>query len=132
MHEHAHKTILRVRKSVHANIIFVEPWQGLFVDVKQPFNSKVFINGMKEHQMKTKKFMPHPQNSNKMFCLQKLKDFKISGSIGGSGEKEKLSYTSLTYQIQNGKKAGYNDDNKICAGVIKSIAPRNHLRSYLQ
>ena len=33
--------------------------------------------------------------------------------------------------MRNGRKAGYND-NEICAGVIKSIAPKNHLRSYLE
>lgn len=74
--------------------------------------------------------LPRPQ-TNENFCLQKLKDFKISGCIGGSGEKDKLSYTSLAYQIQNGRKAGYNDD-EICAGVIRSIAPGNYLRSYLE
>ena len=69
--------------------------QDLFLDIKQPFYSKEFINGTKEHETKTENY--HPQNSNEMFCLQKLKDFKISGSIGGSGEKDKLSYTSLAY-----------------------------------
>lgn len=72
---------------------------------------------------------PRPQTTEAFF--QKLKDFKISGCIGGSGEKDKLSYTSLAYQIQNGRKAGYSDD-EICAGVIRSIAPGNYLRSYLE
>ena len=71
--------------------------QDLFLDIKQPFYSKEFINGTKEHETKTENYVHHPQNSNEMFCLQKLKDFKISGSIGGSGEKDKLSYTSLAY-----------------------------------
>ena len=34
----------------------------------------------------------------------KLKDFKISGYIGNVREKDKLSYTSLVYQIENAKK----------------------------
>ena len=105
--------------------------QSLFVDVKQPFYSKEFINGTKERETKTENFVHHPLNNSEMFCLQNLKDFKISCNIGRSGEKDKLSYTSLTYQIQNGRKAGYND-NEICAGVIKLIAPKNHLRSYLE
>ena len=63
--------------------------QGLFVDVKQPFYSKEFINSTKERETKTESFVHHPLNNNKMFCLQKLKDFKISGSIGRSGEKDK-------------------------------------------
>ena len=57
--------------------------------------------------MKTENFVSHPQNNNDMFCLQKLKDFKISDGIGRSGEKDKFSYTSLAYQIQNGRKNGY-------------------------
>ena len=106
-------------------------WTRLICRWKQPFCSKEFINGIREHQTKTENFVHHPQNNNEMFCLQKLKDLKISGSIGGSVEKDKLSYTSLEHQIQNGRKAGYND-NKICAGVIKSIPPGNHSRPYLE
>lgn len=58
-------------------------------------------------------------------------DFQSSGCIGGSGEKDILSYTSSAYQVQNSKKAGCNHKG-ISAEVIKSIAPGNHLRSYLQ
>ena len=43
--------------------------QRLFVDAKQPFDSKAFINCTKEHQTKTENLVPHPQNSNEMFCL---------------------------------------------------------------
>ena len=81
--------------------------QGLFVDIKQTFCNNKFINGTIEHQMKTENFVSHPQNNNNMFCLQKTKDFKTSDSIGRSGEKDKFSYTSLAYQIQNGRKDGY-------------------------
>ena len=83
-----------------------------------------------ESGIKVENPLPCPQTS-RTFCLQKLKDFKISGCIGWSGEKDKLSYTSLAYQIQNGCKAGYSDD-EICAGVFTLIAPGNHLRSYLE
>ena len=83
-----------------------------------------------ESGIKVENLLPCPQTS-RTFCLQKLKDFKISDCIGWSGEKDKLSYTSLAYQIQNSCKAGYSDD-EICAGVITSIAPGKHLRSYLE
>ena len=81
--------------------------QGLFVNIKQTLCNNKFINGTIEHQMKTENFVSHPQNNNNMFCLQKTKDFKTSDSIGRSGEKDKFSYTSLAYQIQNGRKDGY-------------------------
>ena len=42
------------------------------------------------------------------YNLQWLKDFKINGSIGGPGERDKLLYTSLAYQIQNGRTAGFS------------------------
>ena len=80
--------------------------QVLLIDIKQTLNNE-FIHGTIEHQTKTEKYAHHPQNSNKIFCLQKLKDFKISDDIGESGEKGTLFYTSLTYQIQNGRKDGY-------------------------
>ena len=61
----------------------------------------------------------------------KLKDFKISGVIGGTGEKDKLSYSSLSYQIASAQKAGYSE-SRICAAVVKAIAPSNNLRMYLE
>ena len=63
--------------------------------------------------------------------IQKLKDFKISGTIGGVVEKDKLSYTSLSYQIANGRKLGVPEE-RICAAVIKAISPSNNLRTYLE
>ena len=71
------------------------------------------------------------QNTNTIFDIQKLKDFKISGTIGGGGDKDKLSYTSLSFQIQNAKKLGYSDEN-ICGAVIKAISASNYLRTYFE
>ena len=61
-----------------------------------------------------------------IFDIQKLKDLKISGTIGGGGDKDKLSYTSLSFQIQNAKKVGYSDEN-ICGAVIRAISASNYL-----
>ena len=60
----------------------------------------------------------------------KFKDLKISGTIAGKGEN-KLSYTSLSYQIDNAKQLGYSDA-RICAAVIKAISPSSNLRTYLE
>ena len=65
------------------------------------------------------------------YNLQRLKDFKINGSIEGPGKRDKFSYTSLAYQIQNGRTAGFSEA-EICAGVIKAIAPGNFSRLYLE
>lgn len=76
--------------------------KGLFVDGKQPFDSKIFINDTIEHQN---------------VLLNKLKDFKISGCIGRSWEKYKLSYE---FGILNSKwqksRLQYNEN---CPDVIK-------------
>ena len=65
------------------------------------------------------------------FDFKKLKDFKISGTIGGPGEKDKLSYSSLSYQIQSGIAMGFSSQD-ICSGVIKAISPSSNLRVYLE
>ena len=64
--------------------------QGLFVYVKQPLYSKEFKNSTKQRETKTEDFAHHPLNNSEIFCLQKLKDFKIRGSIGRSGEKSRF------------------------------------------
>ena len=63
--------------------------------------------------------------------IYSLKDLKISGTIGGVSEKDKLSWLSLSYQIENAKKLGYSEE-KICGAIIKAIAPTNHLRTYIE
>ena len=60
------------------------------------------------------------------------KEFKINGKIGLlPGQKDKLSFASLIYQITQGEKRGY-PENEICEAVIQSISPDLNLRSYLE
>ena len=63
--------------------------------------------------------------------LHRIKEFKISGSIGSPGQKDKLTYSSLSYQIQQGKRMGYSEE-EICSAVIKAITPGISLRIYLE
>ena len=63
--------------------------------------------------------------------LHKLKEFKISGQIGSPGQKDKLSYSSLSYQITNGKERGFSQ-KEICAAVIRATTPGVSLRTYLE
>ena len=63
--------------------------------------------------------------------VQKLREFKISGSIGGDGQKDTLSYASLAFQMKRGKDDGYSY-NEIQGAVIKAIKPGNNLRNYLE
>jgi len=79
-----------------------------------------------ENSNHEKTFLP-----NENLMLHKLKNFKINGSIGYAGQKDKLTYSSLAYQIKNSKIEGFSS-HEICAGVIKAISPDNPLRTYLE
>ncbi|KAI3352360.1 hypothetical protein L3Q82_005325 [Scortum barcoo] len=54
------------------------------------------------------------------------KDFRIWGQIGEAGQKDKLSFTSLTNQIESGLKKGYSETD-IIEAVIKAVSPGLHL-----
>ena len=74
----------------------------------------------------------YPENLVSPVILQKLRrDFKINGSIGTPGQKDKPSYMSLSYQIQKGKKDGRSGE-EIGSAVIKAITPGSSLRNYLE
>ena len=63
--------------------------------------------------------------------LHKLREFKINVSIGNPGQKDKLAYGSLSYQIQNGKERGFSE-KEICSAVIRAITPGSTLRTYFE
>ena len=63
--------------------------------------------------------------------VQKLREFKISGSIGGDGQKDTLTYASHAFQMQRGRDEGYSY-KEIQGAVIKVIKPGNNLRNYLE
>ena len=60
-----------------------------------------------------------------------LRELKINGTIGGMGEKDKLSYTGLSFQIDNARKQGYSEA-KNCSAVVKAICPSDPLRNYFE
>ena len=99
--------------------------EGLFAPIyNNNINTNVSPNSEQQNQSSHLPIRP-------FYNLQWLQDFKINGSIGGPGEKDKLLYTSLDYQIQNGRTAGFSEA-EICAGVIKAITTGNFLRSHLE
>ena len=59
----------------------------------------------------------------------RLKEFKLLGMIGGTGENS-LSYTSLQFEIDKGKKLGHSD-MEMCSAVISKVADKE-LRSYFE
>ena len=60
-----------------------------------------------------------------------LREFKINGTIGSMGQKETLSYTSLLFQIKQGKALKYTH-SEIYSAVIRAIKPGNPLRDFLE
>ena len=58
------------------------------------------------------------------------KDWKLKGSIGLPGEKDKLAFSGLAYQINQATKKGY-EDSDICEEVIKCVTD-DVLRSLLE
>lgn len=54
------------------------------------------------------------------------REFKINGQIGGGGQKDKLSYTSLVHQIDSGLRKGYSEA-EIVEAVIRAVNPGLHL-----
>ena len=59
------------------------------------------------------------------------RDFKISGKIGEPGQADKLTFVSLTHQIDSDLKRGYKE-NDIVDGVIRAISLYSSLRSYVE
>lgn len=59
------------------------------------------------------------------------KDFKISGQVGEPGQKDKLRFSSLAHQIENGLSQGY-PDMEIVDAVIRAVSPGLQLCSYLE
>ena len=81
---------------------------------------------------------PMPQNSENPTLKNVLtstsafrRQFKIVGQIGHPNEKDKLSFTSLTRQIDSGLKQGYSEQ-EIVDGVIRAISAGMVLRSYVE
>ena len=61
----------------------------------------------------------------------KIKDFKIDGIIGNAGSKDRITYCSLMYQVENAKKMRFSDA-EISAGIIKKMQPDHDLKTLFE
>ena len=59
----------------------------------------------------------------------RIKEFKLPGMIGGEGENA-LTYDSLLFEVNNGRKLGYTD-TEMCATIISKTADKE-TRTYFQ
>ena len=59
------------------------------------------------------------------------REFRIVGTVGAQGQKEQLSYLSLSRQVESGKERGYSE-KELVDGLIKCILPGIPLKDYLE
>ena len=71
------------------------------------------------------------KSSAKLKPAMVLKDLKLDGVIGAEGEKNKMSFTSLCYQIRNAQKLGHSEA-AICNAILVAISPTNNLRTLFE
>ena len=106
-------------------------------------NTKVVNDGDKESDIQVGKAVADDdqEGEGKINILRELgvlkktsllrKAFRVKGSIGEAGHKEKLTYVSLMHQINEAKAAGYDQD-EIVNGVIRAMVPSLTLRNVLE
>ena len=122
-----------VMRHLHSDTVEALEDQGMSVFLKLNDDLKVMVdkkptdigNGTSpmDGRVKAEPKQPHIE-------VHKLREFKINGTVG-MGQKDSLSYTSLSFQIQQGKAAGYSI-KEIMAAVVKAIKPGTSLRDFLE
>ena len=117
MEDHGHSTFLNLHTVIKDNM-----------ENGQPFGVKTEVEGEEIVKNHTEVVVTEPRFDTK---FQRLKEFKISGTIGNIESKENLSYTSLSFQMEKGKKSGYSE-GEIQTAVIKGIKHGSSLRVYLE
>ena len=102
-------------------IIIIEALQEMEVKI-EPIGKKLKVSSKSSSKKEDVEAKWFPQ-------VQKLREFKISGSIGADGQRDTLTYASLVFQMQRGRDEGYSY-KEIQGTVIKAIKPGNNLRNY--
>ncbi|XP_028251810.1 uncharacterized protein LOC114427792 [Parambassis ranga] len=59
------------------------------------------------------------------------REFRICGQIGEGGQRDRLSYTNLLHQMENGLRKGHSE-SEIIEAVIRAISPGLKLRDMLE
>ncbi|CAI5644958.1 unnamed protein product [Oreochromis niloticus] len=100
---------------------------SLVTETANAVNTAVSSHSQANHSVPNSSVSSAPQRPSPYW----QKDFKISGQIGEPGQKDKLTFSSLAHQIENGLSRGYSELDIVDA-VIRAILPGLQLRSYLE
>ena len=129
------------KKSTIVNMIFHhidKEWSEKSEEERLSFLTKLrsqHLEAMKEVTAKPKSPESVKEQSTLKTMLESTsvlrRQFKIVGQIGQPDQKDKLSFTSLSRQMETGLKQGYNEQ-EIVDGVIRAISAGMVLRSYLE
>lgn len=99
-------------------------------------DTEMKLFGQSSHSSSSNKddSFPPPTSTNQdsvpLKSLAKLKEFKINGKIGEPGEKDRLTFTSLIFQITAGLKKGYSE-LEVCDAVIRAMSSDLPIKTYL-
>ena len=119
-------------------------FQKLFVELGEVFGKRMPSGSMKVGGKVDSEIIPPVTDDNmgtnfsdkteskSKLSLHKLKtEFKIRGSIGDPKQSGTLDYTSLVFQMRQGKEQGFSS-KEVCAAVIQAIKPGHSLRGFLE
>ena len=126
--------IKRIVRYLHSDVVEKLDDQGTSIFLKLHDDLKTILGDSPAIKVEEVGKNSNPTGSledKSVVQLHRLRDFKINGTVGGLDQKDTLSYTSLSFQIAQGKKAGYTFE-EIKAAVIKAIKPTSSLRNYLE
>ena len=114
-----------------------EQKEDAYSDKRVKENIKVVNDGDQESDIQVAVTDDDQEGEGKMNILREMsvlkrsllrKKFRVKGSIGEAGQKEKLTYVSLMHQINE---AGYDQDETV-NGVIRAMVPSLTLRNVLE
>ena len=80
----------------------------IFVELNELLD-KFFIQKCLKAATPKKLLQTELSGENELTQIRKFREFKINGKIGTPGQKEKLSFMSLIYQMNSGLEKGYSE-----------------------
>ena len=107
---------------------------SVFAKLFRELKEELGEDGVKSEAGISQTFGHDTDRENPRLVVQKLKlksDFKIKGAIGDPKQSGTLDYSSLVFQMKQGREQGFSS-KEICAGVIQAIKPGHSLRGFLE